>query len=182
MGGGGDGFLKTIEIATNGQITDTAIDSLEYDITDGITSSIVHISGDVFAIAYQGNGDDGFLATVSISSGLANIASKAGAYAMGASSDTVFVTINDQTISAGISSGVWTHVVLTYNTGAGGTQEFKLYINGSLAASADYSTAMVANTEALLIGNMFDGVLDEIRLYDDELSGSEVSDLYGSYS
>jgi len=182
QGPGDDGFLVTVDIDDSGQIAASVTDTLEFDTSDGYSFSLVHVSGDTFAIAYQGSGDDGYLKTVSITSGRINIVSKGAAYAMGASSDTVFVTVNDQTLSADITAGVWTHVVMTYNTTAGGTTEFKLYLDGTQVASADYSTAMTANTDDLLIGNMFDGVLDEMRIYDIELSGTEVSDLYDSYS
>jgi len=60
------GILKTVEIAIDGQITDTVIDTLEFDILKGITPHMVHIAGDVYAIAYAGDGDDGFLKTVEI--------------------------------------------------------------------------------------------------------------------
>lgn len=65
-GGAFDGFLKTVTIATDGQITDTVIDTLEFDTSNGQTPTIVPISGDVYAIAYSGNNDDGFLITVTI--------------------------------------------------------------------------------------------------------------------
>lgn len=65
-GNGDDGFVKTIETATNGQITDTVIDTLEFDTLTGKTPAIIHISGDVFAVAYEGPGSDGFLKTIKI--------------------------------------------------------------------------------------------------------------------
>ena len=65
-GNGDDGFLKTITIATSGQITDAAIDTLEFDTVKGKTPNIIPISGNVYAIAYAGNGDDGFLKTITI--------------------------------------------------------------------------------------------------------------------
>ena len=61
-----DGFLITVTIATDGQITDAIIDTLEFDPVKGKTPNIIPISGDVYAIAYAGNGDDGFLKTVTI--------------------------------------------------------------------------------------------------------------------
>lgn len=64
-----DGFLKTVEIATDGTITDTVIDTLEFNTKQGIAPNIINISGGIYAIAYQGAGDDGFLATVEISAG-----------------------------------------------------------------------------------------------------------------
>ena len=67
-GDGDDGFLKTVEIAASGQITDTAIDTLEFDTLKGKEHDIIPISGNVYAIAYAGDGDDGFLKTVEITS------------------------------------------------------------------------------------------------------------------
>jgi len=66
QGDSDDGFLKTVEIALNGQITDTVIDSLEFDPVDGHDPNIIHVSGNVYAIAYEGSGTDGFLKTVEI--------------------------------------------------------------------------------------------------------------------
>ena len=61
-----DGFLKTVTIHTNGQIDNTVIDTLEFDPVFGQNPTIVHVSGDIFAIVYNGNGGDGFLKTVTI--------------------------------------------------------------------------------------------------------------------
>jgi hypothetical protein len=65
-GSGDDGFLTTLTIATDGQITDTAIDILEFDTVKGKTANIIPISGNVYAVAYAGDGDDGFLKTFTI--------------------------------------------------------------------------------------------------------------------
>ncbi len=67
-GAGNDGYVKTVEIATNGQITEPVADTLEYDLANGGHPSIVHVAGDVYAIAYEGAASDGRLATISIAS------------------------------------------------------------------------------------------------------------------
>ena len=61
-----DGFLKTVEIADTGAITDTVIDTLEFDTANCLVPKIIHVSGDFYAIAYSGRGEDGFLKTVEI--------------------------------------------------------------------------------------------------------------------
>ena len=61
-----DGYLKTVEIGSNGQITDAVIDTLEFDTLSGIKPDIIHVSGNVYAVAYRGYDDDGFLKTVEI--------------------------------------------------------------------------------------------------------------------
>jgi prepilin-type N-terminal cleavage/methylation domain-containing protein len=67
-GPGNDGFLKTVEIDSNGQITDSVVDTLEFDTSTGLEPNILHISGDVYVIAYRGPGSDGFTKTVEIPS------------------------------------------------------------------------------------------------------------------
>ena len=63
-----DGWLATVEVDTSGNITDTLIDTMEWDIANGFEPEIVHVSGDVYAIAYRGTGADGWLCTVGINS------------------------------------------------------------------------------------------------------------------
>lgn len=67
-GPGNDGWLKTVQIANDGQITNAVADSLEFDTSNGLDPEIIHISGEVFAIAYSGPGNDGWLKTVQIDS------------------------------------------------------------------------------------------------------------------
>lgn len=61
-----DGFVKTISIAPNGDIGSSVIDTLEYDTADGYEPRIIHVSGNIYAIAYRGSGNDGFVKTISI--------------------------------------------------------------------------------------------------------------------
>lgn len=65
-GPGADGFVSTILIDQNGVMTNTVVDSLEFDTTQALYAQIIHLQGDVYAIAYQGSGGDGYLATVQI--------------------------------------------------------------------------------------------------------------------
>jgi hypothetical protein len=65
-GPGHDGFIKTVEIASDGEITNSVIDTLEFDDKNGRTPNIIHVSGNIYAIAYRGQGSDGFIKTVSI--------------------------------------------------------------------------------------------------------------------
>ena len=65
-GYGSDGFLKTIEITNTGAINDSVIDTLEFDTSYGYEPRIIHVNGDIYAIAYTGLGTDGFIKTVEI--------------------------------------------------------------------------------------------------------------------
>ena len=61
-----DGFIITVSIAGSGDIGNSVIDTLEYDTADGYQPDIIHVAGNVYAIAYQGPGSDGYIKTVSI--------------------------------------------------------------------------------------------------------------------
>ena len=50
----------------SGDIVDTVIDMLEYNTSRGSEPDIIHISGDIFAIAHRGAGGDGFIKTLSV--------------------------------------------------------------------------------------------------------------------
>ena len=64
LGDGADGFLKTVEISSAGAITDTVVDTLEFDTVNGVAPDLIHVSGNIYAVAYQGDRDDGFLKPV----------------------------------------------------------------------------------------------------------------------
>jgi hypothetical protein len=68
----------------------------------------------------------------------------------------------------------WTHVAATFDGAS-----LRLYVNGASVAAASRSGALTTSTENLLIGNdvygeSFQGVLDEIRIYNRALSVSEI--------
>ena len=63
-----DGFLVTITIAADGSISDSTIDSYEFDSSQCYEPDIIHVSGSYFAIAYRGPSNDGFLVTINIAS------------------------------------------------------------------------------------------------------------------
>ena len=84
-----------------------------------------------------------------------------------------------------LSTGTWYHIVVTYNTSTG----WKLYQNGTLKDSN--SNIETIKTPGTLNTNYigwvdsgtnrhWDGLIDEIAVWDKELSSSEVTELYNS--
>ena len=65
QGYGNDGYLVTVSIEASGAITGV-IDSLEFDTSNGAHPWIIHIAGDVYAIAYVGPGSNGTIKTLTI--------------------------------------------------------------------------------------------------------------------
>lgn len=90
-----------------------------------------------------------------------------------------FFQTNGISITGGTVSTAWTHVTATYDGSM-----IQLYINGSEVASAPHSGGLPYSTADLVIGgqandaNYFEGLIDEVRIYDRALTAEEVMDLF----
>lgn len=65
-GPGSDGFMKTVEIDSAGNITDPVLSTLEFDTVKGGDPSLIHIAGDIYAVFYYGETDYGTIKTPTI--------------------------------------------------------------------------------------------------------------------
>jgi subtilisin-like proprotein convertase family protein len=89
-----------------------------------------------------------------------------------------------------IVTGGWQHVAMTYDVNAPAGARILLYVNGAnVAASPDVDDAVAPGDEAssALIGSDggvdgFDGLIDEVELFNRVLSPSEVSGIYDAGS
>lgn len=77
-----------------------------------------------------------------------------------------------------LQDNVWYHIVYTYENNLG-----KLYVNGSLDNSANLYPNTPSGTSFYIgdfttVCNNFNGIIDDIRIYNRTLSNSEVQDLY----
>ena len=61
-----DGWIKTVNISSNGEIVDNFVDKLEFNNALGVDPSIVHVNDTFYAVAYRGPENDGHLTTVNI--------------------------------------------------------------------------------------------------------------------
>jgi len=83
--------------------------------------------------------------------------------------------------STTLTNNKWTHIAATYNASLG---VFKIYLNGSLDTSSTIAGAAPAsNTDSLYVGlsgasTPYSGQMDELRLWNKELSSAEVNTYY----
>ncbi|MFH0816797.1 MAG: FG-GAP-like repeat-containing protein [Methanobacteriota archaeon] len=61
------GYIQTYTISEEGNISNSAIDILEFDCLTGLTPDVSYVFDGVYAIAYTGPGNDGCLKTIRIS-------------------------------------------------------------------------------------------------------------------
>jgi nitroreductase len=84
--------------------------------------------------------------------------------------------------SGTITAGSWYHIVVVYN----GSQII-LYVNGAPSGTTPYTGDIYSSTSDVVIGNsirwsnLFNGVIDDVRIYNAALSQEDVQLLYGSY-
>jgi hypothetical protein len=88
--------------------------------------------------------------------------------------------------AGGIAVGKWRHVAITSEQIANGNSATRrLYINGQIAGTDTVSQYGATGFKLLLIGadrlynqNFFHGAMDDVRIYNRELTASEVNQLY----
>ena len=151
----------------------TANDRYFNGAIDEVRISATARSGDWIKTEYNNQYDPGTF--MSFSNQTAAGISKSGAYGLGASNSKTYASINGEAISADITADVWNHIAFTYNKDAVSDQ-MKLYVNGVQKTQGTYSTAISTNDNALLLGDMvgFKGVMDEVRVWNDVRSLTEI--------
>ena len=90
---------------------------------------------------------------------------------------TISGWINNTNVTTNLSllslSQDWHHIVLTCNT-----SKMSLYINGSLENSASINAFNSVNTQNLIIGKNFSGIIDEVRVWNRTLTPREINASY----
>ncbi len=80
------------------------------------------------------------------------------------------------------SLNAWHHIVFIFN----GSTDFAYYLDGTSALTGTFGTTINTNTTGINIGvnsassYYFDGLLDDVRIYNRALSAQEVQDLYNA--
>ena len=76
-----------------------------------------------------------------------------------------------------IEAGEWHHAACVYDGSA-----VKVYVNGVLEASNPYSSGISANNAPLRIGDKFDGLIEEVTIYNRALTATEIRAIYDAGS
>lgn len=117
------------------------------------------------------------------------IAGKADAYALAVKDGRVLGNINAVVVVHGtltVTVGEWHHIAVTYDQTAG---KFKAYLDGEVDEVAttttgrpvpvnDYAYNIGGFTPPYIYGRYFNGVIDEVSVYNTALSDSAVREIY----
>ncbi len=79
--------------------------------------------------------------------------------------------------------GRWYYYTATYNGKESGDNTIRMYINGKLIKSQEFSSSISNSSGPLWIGgdnqgNYFKGIMDEFRIYNYALTSSQIKQLY----
>ena len=86
--------------------------------------------------------------------------------------------VDDIPSNSTLNNNIWYHIVFVHKNGIG-----KLYINGKLDAEKELKLDTPSKTALYISGSRppmsyFNGIIDDIRIYSNALSESEINDLY----
>jgi len=95
------------------------------------------------------------------------------------------INVSNADISYSLSTGTWYHVVGVYDASAGSIQ---VYVNGSSVSTATGLNTSIYNSSAPFhvgyiadLGTSYwDGIIDELSIWNTTLSGSDITSLYNS--
>ena len=105
-------------------------------------------------------------------------------YSSGANGLSTYINGGQRALtSTGILTvGEWKHVAFTYDKDAGGTDEVKIYLNGAVRATGNYSSAIGTDNRDIAIGRYkygsgyaFNGSIDDVRIYNSARSAEDVA-------
>lgn len=92
---------------------------------------------------------------------------------LNASYDVDVYFSNSNTLSTTLNSNAYNHLVVSYDS-----VNATIYLNGELIQSVAVNQATGSNNTALTIGRYFDGVMDDVRIYNRPFSEYEVRYFY----
>ena len=182
------GALIRIDILPNGTIKgDTAQVLVEPIGVDPqyvcYESCVIKISDQIIAVAYreqgQGQGHPGYILTAGVLSDtippyLRGVY-KTDSYGIFANLTAAVALINDHVIFAPLIPNEWHHVAMTYNKTRG---MMRLYITQDQYDTIEYSIPLNEqiqwNTNDIIFGKLFCGIVDEIAIFARELSLDEL--------
>ena len=151
---GGDGWITTFTIAADGDnITEVA--SEEHDSGKGQYNSLVQVDSDTYALAYKGGGDDGHIATFTISADGSSITEVASF-----EHDTDFgeynslVKVDSDTYALAYTSET--------NNSDGYIKTFTIQSDGSMGSTAISGDAGFRMLSSPLAGQIYSDLLDEL--------------------
>ncbi|BDU50639.1 LamG-like jellyroll fold domain-containing protein [Haliovirga abyssi] len=106
------------------------------------------------------------------------IIDKSGQYSLGHNGDNSkfsFGLNGNKSIESSsiVNTNRWYFVVGTYDGSS-----LKIYVNGNLENQTNYSDPIITNTNSILTGKNFSGIIDEVKIYNLALNNTEILNMY----
>jgi hypothetical protein len=146
---------------------------------DGFVDLAVGVNGDDDDVdAPPGNGQ-GAVYVLFMNGTTGEVISKVGSYGINASNSYAVGYINngtnDYSLSGALNSHKWNQVVYTYD----GSRQ-KIYINGEVKSDGPLTGNIIGDTGNLILGDLFNGTIDDVKIYNRSLSAEQIFALYNN--
>ena len=159
-----DGYITTFTISADGS-TITEVATLEHDSDNAEFNSLVQVDSDTYALAYEGDGDDGYIATFTIptdGSSITEVASFEHDLEKGDTHSMVQVDAD-------------TYLLTYEGPGSDGYMKtFTIQSDGSMGSTAISGNAGFRMMSSPLAGQIYSDLLDE--LWTQGMTGADVTD------
>ena len=116
------GILKTLTISSTGKFDAPTVKMIQYDPVSGYEPCLVHVSGDVFALAYRGASNHGILKTFNITStGDITYAGKMIQFESGSGYEPCLIQVSGKVFAVAYSNNHNDGYVKTFNISSNGS-------------------------------------------------------------
>ncbi len=142
-----------------------------------VSSNAADFNTPVFTIMMWIKPED---AAISTSSELfSKYTASTGVKLTGDASGYLALTLDGTTVSGNSAPGTgsWKHVVATYNYHS---ENLRLYIDGKLDKRSVQQYPITSNAANVVIGSGFDGIIDDVRYYNTEISEETIRAIYNN--
>ncbi len=161
-----DGFIKTFTIPSDGSSI-TQVASLEHDVEQGKHNSLCQVDSDTYALAYRGDGNDGYIATFTIPTDGSSITEVASF-----EHDTDFGEYNSL---FKVDSDTYALAFASETSNSDGyIKTFTIQSDGSMGSTAISGNAGFRMLSSPLAGQVYSDLLDE--LWTQGMTGADATD------
>ncbi|MBN1280253.1 MAG: type IV pilin [Candidatus Thermoplasmatota archaeon] len=189
-------YLYLFKVGTeNGDLSDDYVKKLEIHATAVNPATMLQTTQnpDLYAILHRaGNGgDDAYVTTVEITTSYTTTTkaivakhdtSSSLGFGLYIDNTNIYVKINGLTFTQPFTPAEpdkWNYIVLTYDKDAN-SDNINLYINGEVKLSEDYDAGINSHQDELIFG-LFNGLLDEITIWDKPLESEDIQTTWTEY-
>ena len=172
-----DGFITTFTVSSNGS-TITEVATLEHDTNQGTYNSLVQVDSDTYALAYAGDGDDGYVSTFTISSNGSTITEVDELEHMAANgTDNSIVQVDADTYAVAYRGKMGDGFITTFTISSNGSSITEVASYEYDTSDAYYNSLIQIDSDTYILAYSGPGDDGFIRTFTISANGSSITEV-----